>query len=137
MDRPSFPKMLFRGAFRRCAWCSGRSAFFTGWFKKSSHCQTCGLEWRRGDVGYELGAAAVAAIICIGPLVLALGAVTAFTWPEIDVVSLLITLGIGAVILPLLLYPSSYTLWQAIDLLMRPVEPAHFDRGHEPTAFTA
>ncbi len=133
MEHPPLPKMLIRGAFRRCAWCGGRGAFFTGWFEKSSHCQTCGLQWRRGDVGYELGAAAVAAIICMGPLVVALGAVAAVTWPEIDVVSLLITLGISAMILPLLLYPSSYTLWQAIDLLMRPVESTDFERGHAPT----
>jgi uncharacterized protein (DUF983 family) len=118
--------MLLRGAFRRCAWCGGRSAFFTGWFKKSSHCQTCGLEWRRGDVGYELGAAAVAAIICFGPLVLALGVVTAVTWPDFNASSLYVTFGVGALLLPLLLYPASYTLWQAVDILMREVQPSDF-----------
>ena len=56
MKRPPLPKMLVRGLFRRCAWCGGRGAFFTGWTKKQSHCATCGLKWRRGDVGYELGA---------------------------------------------------------------------------------
>jgi uncharacterized protein (DUF983 family) len=75
--------MLLRGAFRRCAWRGGRSAFFTGWFKKSPHCQTCGLNWRRDDVGDELGAAAVAAVICFGPLILALGVVAAVTWPDL------------------------------------------------------
>lgn len=127
MERPSFPKMLFRGARRRCAWCAGRGAFFTGWFKKASNCKTCGLNWRRGDVGYELGAAAVAAIICMGPLVLAIGAVAAFTWPDFEVVPLLITLGVGALILPVLLYPTSYTMWQAVDILLRPVQPTDFE----------
>lgn len=118
--------MLVRGAFRRCAWCGGRSAFFRGWFKKGPNCQSCGLNWRRGDVGYELGAAATAAIICMGPLVLALGAVMAITWPEVEVVPLFITLGAGAVLLPILLYPVSYTIWQAVDIVMRPVEPTDF-----------
>ncbi len=119
--------MLLRGAFRRCAWCGGRGAFFDGWFAKHEHCRTCGIGWRRGDVGYELGAAATAAIICMGPLVLALGAIVAVTWPDVHVVPLLVVLGAGGVILPVVLYPSSYTMWQGVDILMRPVEPHHFD----------
>ena len=103
-----------------------KSGVFTGWVKKAPRCQTCGLEWRRNDVGYELGAAAVAAIICMGPLVLALGAVVAVTWPDFDALPLFITLGAGGLLLPILLYPSSYTMWQGIDILMRPVSADDF-----------
>jgi len=119
--------MAIRGLFRRCAWCGGRGAFYTGWTSKQSTCKSCGLNWRRGDVGYELGAAATAAIICMGPLVVLLGVVIAFTWPEIYVVPLFIVFGIGALVLPVLLYPSSYTLWQAVDILMRPPQPEDFE----------
>ena len=127
MKRPPLPKMLLRGLFRRCAWCGGRGAFFTGWTKKADNCQTCGLNWRRDDVGYELGAAAVAAIICMGPLVISLGIVVAINWPDFDAVPLFITLGVGAVVLPPVLYPSSYTTWQAIDITLRPPEAGDFD----------
>lgn len=126
MGHPPLWKMLLRGLFRRCAWCGGRGAFFTGWTRKADNCTSCGLNWRRNDVGFELGAAAMAAIICMGPLVVALGAVVAFTWPEFETTPMLITLGAGGLILPILLYPSSYTMWQAVDILMRPVEPGHF-----------
>ena len=34
LARPSLPRMLWRGVRRRCAWCGGRGAFFTGWFSK-------------------------------------------------------------------------------------------------------
>ncbi len=119
--------MLLRGLFRRCPWCGGRGAFFTGWFAKQPQCRHCGLRWRRGDVGFELGAAAIAAIICMGPLVLALGGMVALTWPELAVVPLIAVLGVGALVLPVLLYPSSYTVWQALDLVMRPVSPDDFD----------
>lgn len=119
--------MLLRGLFRRCAWCGGRGAFFTGWFGKQTTCKTCGLNWRRKDVGYELGAAAVAAIICMGPLVLTLGVMVAITWPSVSVVPMFVALGVGALILPVLLYPSSYTMWQAVDILMRPVGPDDFE----------
>ena len=127
MTRPSLRKMLLRGLVRRCAWCGGRRAFFIGWTSKQDHCATCGLSWRRGDVGYELGAAATAAIICMGPLVSMLAGAVAVTWPEVHVVPLFVTLGVGAVVLPILLYPSSYTTWQAIDILMRPPAPDDFD----------
>lgn len=131
MQRPSLGKMLIRGLFRRCAWCGGRGAFFKGWFGRYDNCQSCGLNWRRDDVGYELGAAAIAAIICMGPLVLALGGVIAVTWPDIEVVPMLAVFLPGALLLPVLLYPSSYSMWQGVDILLRPVEPEHFDR--EPT----
>ncbi len=119
--------MLLRGAFRRCPWCGGRGAFFVGWFQKAECCQTCGLRWRRDDVGYELGAAAVTAIICFGPLMLILGGMVAITWPDVEVVPMFIVLGVLAVVLPLLLYGSAYVMWQAIDILMRPPTPEDFE----------
>jgi len=127
MKRPPLPKMLFRGLFRRCAWCGGKGAFYTGWVRKQSTCKTCGLNWRRDDVGYELGAAATAAIICMGPLVLLLGIIVGLTWPEVNAVPLFIVLGVGAIGLPLLLYPSSYTMWQGVDIIMRPPKPEDFE----------
>jgi uncharacterized protein (DUF983 family) len=127
MKRPALPTMLFRGLFRRCPWCGGKGAFFTGWTSKQPTCASCGLNWRRGDVGYELGAAATAAIISMGPLVVLLGIMVAFTWPEVNVVPMFVVLGVGAIVLPILLYPSSYTVWQAVDILLRPPEPDDFE----------
>ncbi|NND74537.1 MAG: DUF983 domain-containing protein [Ilumatobacter sp.] len=129
MTRPGLLRMVLRGLLRRCPWCGGRGAFFTGWFTKATHCRSCGLRWRRGDVGFELGAAAVAAMITLGPLVLALAIGMAITWPDIAVVPMLAVLVPAAVLLPLAVYPVSYTLWQAFDLTMRPVEPDDFDIG--------
>ncbi|MEM8746169.1 MAG: DUF983 domain-containing protein [Actinomycetota bacterium] len=123
---PGLPTMLLRGAFRRCPHCGGRGAFFTSWFGKAERCRTCGLAWRRDDVGFELGAAAMAAIIVMGPLVLALGVTLVITWPEVPVVPLLsVFLPLG-LILPIVLYPVSYTMWQAVDLRMRPASPPDF-----------
>lgn len=87
------------------------------------------MRWRRGDVGFELGAAAMGAILTLGPLVVALGVGVAITWPDLAVLPLLIILGTSAVILPILAYPLSYTVWQALDLAMRPVDVDDFDVG--------
>ncbi len=115
--------MVWRGVRRRCAWCGGRGAFFTGWFAKQDRCRTCGIEWRRGDEGFELGALAISAILVLGTLVAAMTVGIALTLPGVDVLALLLILGAGAVVLPILVYPVSYTMWQAVDLAMRPPEP--------------
>jgi hypothetical protein len=81
-------------------------------------------------VGFELGAAAMAAIIAVGPLVLVLGVVLAITWSDIRVVPTMAVFLVAGLILPVVLYPMSYTMWQAVDLMMRPVEPEHFDLEH-------
>jgi len=112
--------MLWRGVRRRCAWCGGRGAFFTGWFAKQDRCRTCGIEWRRGYEGFELGAMAVSAMVCLGSLIAAMAVGIVATLPDIDVVPLLIVLAVGAIVLPVAVYPFSYTLWQAVDLTMRP-----------------
>ena len=119
--------MFLRGAFRHCAWCGGRGAFFIGWFKKAEHCQSCGLKWRRDDVGYELGAAAMTAIITFGPLMLVLGAMVAVTWPEVNTVPMFVVLVVLAVVLPFFTYGPAYCMWQAVDILLRPPEPDDFE----------
>jgi hypothetical protein len=89
-------------------------------------------------VGFELGAASMAAIIVFGPLIAGLAVMVALTWPDIAVTPMLIVLGAGAVVLPVLLYPVSYTMWQALDIAMRPVSVDDFDllepSGHAPDA---
>lgn len=124
--------MLLRGAFRRCPSCGGRGAFFTSWFGKAEACRTCGLRWHR-DVGYELGAAAVAAIIVMGPLLVVLGVVLAIMWPEVAVVPLMVVFVGAGLVLPIVLYPVSYTMWQAVDLFMKPAGPDDYLVDHHAT----
>lgn len=122
--------MLVRGLLRRCPWCGGRGAFFTSWFGKRAHCSTCGLRWRRGDAGFELGALAVAAMLTLGPLIALLAIALAVTWPAIPVVPLLAVLLPAALVLPIVAYPVSYTVWQALDLTFREVDADDFDAAH-------
>ncbi len=42
-------------------------------------------------------------------------------------VPLFVVFGVGALVLPVLLYPSSYTMWQGVDILMRPPQPDDFE----------
>jgi uncharacterized protein (DUF983 family) len=116
--------MLWRGARRRCPWCGGRGAFFTSWFRKAETCRTCGIGWRRGYEGFELGAVAVSVIVVFGALVAAMAVVVAASAPDVPMFGLLVILVVVAVVLPVVIYPISYTLWQAVDLAMRPPDSA-------------
>jgi uncharacterized protein (DUF983 family) len=119
---PSFGTLVWRGARRRCPWCGDRRAYFTGWFSKQDACRRCGTPWRRGDVGFELGAATVNTIITFGLLVVGTAVGVIATTPDIPVVGIVVMLVAIAVIVPVAIYPVSYTLWQALDLMMRPPE---------------
>ena len=108
--------MVLRGLFRRCAWCGGKGSFFTSWYRKQEQCQTCGIRWERGYEGYELGAATMGVFITFGSIIvwmvlsLILG---------ISLVPLLVVAGVLAVLMPVLTYPLTYTVWQGVDLFIR------------------
>jgi len=63
---------------------------------------------------------AVSIIVCFGALVVGVVIGVVATLPDVAVAPLILILGVWAVVLPVVVYPLSYTLWQAIDLAMRP-----------------
>ncbi len=46
------------------------------------------------------------------------------TWPDISAAAVLVPCVAIAVVVPVVFYPVSYTLWAAVDLASRPLEPA-------------
>ena len=119
--RAALPKMIIRGFFRRCAWCGGRGSFFTSWFTKAEQCQTCGMKWERGYEGYELGAATMGVFLTFGSIIVWM---VVSVLVGIDLVPLLIVAGVIAITVPILGYPLTYTIWQGVDLTIRPVSEA-------------
>lgn len=117
---------------RRCPWCGDRRAYFTRWFVKRDACRGCGLAWRRADVGFELGALTINTMVTFGLIVVGVTAGVIATSPDFAVRQIVIALVVGAVVVPVLFYPVSYTLWQAIDLAMRPPEPDDFEALRKP-----
>jgi uncharacterized protein (DUF983 family) len=114
--------MVGRALLRRCPRCGGKG-WFRGWFHRLERCRTCGFKFER-QVGFMLGAMTVNIIVTFGCLgaVLVVGSVA--TYPDIAVVPLVALSIVIAVVVPLAFYPFSYTLWAAIELKMRPLEPA-------------
>lgn len=119
--KPSLWRMLWRGLFRRCPNCSDRRAFFVKWFVRRERCAGCGLRWERNYEGFMLGAMAISFITTGGALLLTMAIGVIATYPDVALVPVLAsTVGV-TLLVGVLGYPITYTLWQAIDLYLRPV----------------
>jgi uncharacterized protein (DUF983 family) len=118
----SFKRMVGRALLRRCPRCGGKG-WFKGWFHRLERCQTCGYKYERQE-GFVLGAVTINTIVTFGCLAVVFVVGTVATYPDLPVVPL-VALSIGvAVVVPIVFYPFSYTLWAAVELQMRPLEPA-------------
>jgi uncharacterized protein (DUF983 family) len=123
-DFPSHRKLLLRGITRRCAWCGDRRAYFVGWFKRVERCRRCGHGYRRGDHAFELGAITANIILTFTAILVTIAVCVILTLPDVTVWWVVGPAATVALVGPALFYPISFTLWQAIDLWMRPPAPA-------------
>lgn len=112
--------ILYLRALRlRCPACGG-ARVFDGWFRMKDRCPACGIRLERGEQGYVVGAYMfniVAAELIFAAIFLAWVIVT---WP--DPPWTLLQYGGAAlmVLLPVLFYPFSKTLFLAFDLTFNP-----------------
>lgn len=116
---PSRPVLLARGLTRRCPWCGDRRAYFHGWFKRQEHCHRCGHGYRRGDHAFELGATTASFVLTLGGVLVVTLVAILLSLPDIEVWWVVIPAVVVALLGPIVLYPISFTLWQAVDLWMR------------------
>jgi uncharacterized protein (DUF983 family) len=119
----SFGRMLGRAVRLRCPRCGGRRAWLRGWFGRLDRCRTCGYRYERQE-GFMLGSLTVNTILTFGAIlaVVVIGIVA--TYPDIAVVPVVLACIAVAILVPLLVYPFTSTIWGAIDLAMHPLQPA-------------
>jgi uncharacterized protein (DUF983 family) len=112
---PSFARMMRRAVLLHCPWCGSRRTFIRKWFGKRDRCRTCGIRWRREE-GFELGAVALNTALTF--LVLGVGMTVGFvlTAPDIPVAPMVFSLIGIAVLMPIVIYPFTFTMWLAFDL---------------------
>ncbi len=115
--------MLWWVLTRRCPRC-GSGQLFHRWFHIVERCPRCGLRFEREE-GYWAGALAIniGAAIVVFFLVFAIG--VALTVPEIPVVELIAVLVPLMIVVPIVYYPFSKTLWMAVDRALL----QHLDRN--------
>ena len=120
---PGLVRMLLRGAFRRCPHCGGKGAFFDGWYKRGERCHTCGLLWERKLEGFELGSMTINVIVTFGAMLVTMGIGVILTYPDVAIVPILGVIIALAVTMPVIIFPMTYSIWLAVDLFMRKLEP--------------
>ena len=87
-----------------------------------ARCRSCGYRYER-QPGFSLGAATINTIVTFGAIaaVMIVGFVTSY--PDVSPGPILAVALPVAVVVPIVFYPVSYTVWAAVDLAMRPMEP--------------
>jgi len=113
--------LLWRGATRACAVC-GQRGLTRRWVVLRDDCPRCGFRFERKP-GHFVGAVGISTIITFGLLLISLIAGIALTWPDVSALPLLAVMLPIAVLVPIVLHPTAKTLWVAIDLWMKPLEP--------------
>lgn len=114
-------RTFLRGCFKHCAVC-GKGNLFRRWFSMVPECPRCGLTFERME-GHMSGEVGINTIVSFGTLLIVMFVFTFAFWPEPPVVAMIIGAVASAVIGPFFYYPWSKTIWLAIDVMMRPVEP--------------
>ncbi|MBK5334220.1 MAG: DUF983 domain-containing protein [Ilumatobacteraceae bacterium] len=112
---PSFGRMLRRAVMLRCPWCGSRRTFIRKWLGKYDRCRTCGIPWRREE-GFELGAVTINTVLTFIVLTAAMTIGFIRTSPDIPVVPIVVSLVGVAILMPIVIYPFTFTIWLALDL---------------------
>lgn len=115
-------RLLLRGLARRCSLC-GAGGSFTSYFTMRERCPRCNLRFDRID-GQRAGALGMNTIVTFGMLAVVVVGGLVLTYPDFDLTILLPASVAVALLVPVFFYPFSRTLWNSIDLAMRPVEPS-------------
>jgi uncharacterized protein (DUF983 family) len=108
--------LLRRGLRQRCPVC-GRGKIFKGWIKTYERCSSCGFAFER-EPGYYTGAIAVNLVVS-ELLITVIGVPLAAS----QNVSLTVLIALGCtlpLLLPLLFYRPTKSLWMSFDHFIRP-----------------
>lgn len=85
-------------------------------------CPTCGFRFER-EQGHWVGALGINTVVSFGALLATIVVGIVATAPDVAVVPVTVAACAVAILTPLVLFPFTRTLWSAVDLLMRPLEP--------------
>jgi uncharacterized protein (DUF983 family) len=125
-------RMLLRGVTRRCPVC-GERRIFTGYFRLKAVCPRCGLRFNRLE-GQWSGDIGINTIVTFTLLYFVLLGGTLLMWGDVKVGVLAVAALAVVLVFPVLFVPVAKTLWLAIDLMMRPLQPDEMTGPGQPAA---
>jgi uncharacterized protein (DUF983 family) len=130
---PTKARMLGRGSMKRCARC-GHGHLFRRYFTMVDDCPQCGLHFER-EPGYWAGALAINIGVTGAVFVVVFVVALVLTVPDVPVGLLLAILVPLMIVVPILGYPFSKTLWVAVDrALLQHLDPSERldEQAHGP-----
>ena len=127
-------RVFVRGCMKRCPVC-GQGHLFRRWFTMRERCPKCDLKFERIE-GHWTGDLGINTIVSFGALLIVLLVGFLAFWPTPPIVVIIIAAIAAAGLLPLAFFPFSKTIWLALDILMRPIEPGEVRPGFGPQADT-
>jgi uncharacterized protein (DUF983 family) len=123
---PSATRAFLRGATKRCPRC-GAGGLFSSWFTIRERCPRCGLRLEREEGGF-LGAITLNYVATAVAWVALLVVWLIVDLPDLHVAALTIaSIGV-AVVVPLLFWPFSKTIWASVDYLIYRTSPDYASR---------
>lgn len=96
---------------------------FTRWLRLAAACPRCHLATDRGEPGYALGGLWLNLLAAEGVNTAIWVTVAVRTWPDVPWDLLQRAGPVTALVMPVLFYPFSRTLFLALDLVFRPQPP--------------
>ncbi|HXY92850.1 MAG TPA: DUF983 domain-containing protein [Acidimicrobiia bacterium] len=119
---PTRTRTLWWGFTKRCPRC-GKGRLFRGWFDIVERCPRCDLHFER-EPGYWTGALAVNIGVTGAVFAVTFGVALAITIPHVPVLPVLAVLVPLMIIVPIVYYPFSKTVWMAVDrALLQHLDP--------------
>jgi uncharacterized protein (DUF983 family) len=100
----------------------GQRGLFHRWRTMSKSCPNCQLVFERIE-GHWLGAVAINTVMSGSAMMAVIVVGLILTLPDASGPQLLMWAAPVAVLAPILLFPISRTLWTAVDIRLRPLEP--------------
>ena len=123
-------RTFLRGCMKRCPVC-GQRHLFRHWFTMLERCPKCDLKFERIE-GHWTGDLGINTIVSFGALLIVLMVGFLAFWPTAPIVVIIIAAVVAAGLLPLAFFPFSKTIWLALDLMMRPLDPGEVRPGFGP-----
>lgn len=118
---------LARGLLRRCARCGG-GKLFQRYFTMATRCPSCGHRFERSE-GFWLGAIMINTAVTFAVFVAALVVPMVLTWPDVPWTAVFVLVIAMNLVVPLVFYPFSKTIWVAAELAARPLSPAEVEEA--------
>lgn len=125
LEMPTFRRaMMYAGrAIRfRCPNC-GVGKVMGSWGKAVERCSHCNFRYARSGPEYFTGAMFCNFLIAEFLFATCFASAVVLTWPDVPWDAMTWVAVVGAVVVPVTLYPFSKVAWLTIDTLVRPVTP--------------